>query len=61
MSHGRVVRVGAEGVLLAVGLAEDVVPSRLDDDDECGHRQRNVHVVFEYVSALQRVREWDPH
>ena len=52
MSHGRVVRVGAEGVLLAVGLAEDVVPSRLDDDDECGHRQRNVHVVFEYVSAL---------
>ena len=60
MSHGRMIRVGAEDVLLAVGLAEDVIPGRLDDNDECSHRQRNVHVVLQYVSTLQRVRKRYP-
>ena len=60
MSHGRMIRVGAEDVLLAVGLAEDVIPGRLDDNDEFSHRQPNVHLVLQYLSTHQRVRKRYP-
>lgn len=60
MGDRGVVRVRAESILLAVGLAEDVVAQTLETEDDCDVERTQDDGVDREISGLEAVDEWNP-